>query len=107
LEARKCFQDAVAIDENFAEAVSNIGVTYFNEVRELNQKATTDNKDPKYKAQQEELKAKLLETKGYFDKVQTLAPGNPDLWEAKLNNINSLLDVVNTNLSEIAKRDKK
>lgn len=107
LEARAKFEDAIKIDENFVEAIANIGVTHFNEVRVLNQNAITDNKDPKYKAQQEELKTKLTETKGFFEKVQSLAPTQPSLWESKLENINSLLEVVNTNLAEIAKRDKK
>lgn len=107
LEARAKFEEALKIDENFVEAIANIGVTHFNEVRVLNQNATTDNKDPKYKAQQEELKTKLTETKGFFEKVQSLAPTHPSLWESKLENINALLEVVNTNLAEIAKRDKK
>lgn len=105
--ARECFQKAVELDENFVEAISNIGVTHFNEVRELNQKATTDNKAANYKSQQEELKSKLTETRGFFERVQALAPERPDLWEAKLESIDNLLQVVNTNLSEIAKRDKK
>ena len=106
-EARKSFEDAVAIDPNFIEAISNIGVTYFNEVRDLNEKATTDNKAANYKAQQEELKAKLTQTKEYFDKVQALAPDRSDLWQSKLDNINTLIEIVDKNLSEIAKRNKK
>ena len=106
-EARKSFEDAVAIDPNFIEAISNIGVTYFNEVRILNEKATTDNKAANYKAQQEELKAKLIQTKEYFEKVQTLAPDRSDLWQSKLDNINTLVEIVDKNLSEIAKRNKK
>lgn len=105
-EARKCFEDAVRLDSAFVEAISNIGVTYFNEVRTLNEKATTDNRAANYKAQQEELKAKLVQTKEYFDKAQALAPDRPELWQSKLDNINALIEVVNRNLSEIAKRDK-
>lgn len=107
MEARKNFEKAVEIDPNFVEAIANIGVTYFNEVRTLNEKATTDNKAANYKAQQEELKAKLAQTKEYFDKVQALAPERPDLWESKQNNINDLIEIVEKNLSEVAKRDKK
>ncbi len=106
-EARKCFENAVKFDSVFVEAISNIGVTYFNEVRTLNEKATTDNKAANYKAQQEELKAKLTQTKEYFDKAQALSPDRPELWESKLDNINSLIEIVDKNLSEIAKRDKK
>ena len=105
-EARKCFEDAVGIDPNFVEAISNVGVTYFNEVRILNEKATTDNKAANYKSQQEELKAKLEQTKEYFNKVQTIAPDRPELWQAKLDNINTLIEIVDKNLSEIAKRNQ-
>lgn len=107
VEARNCFNDACKIDENFVEAISNIGVTYFNEVRELNQKATTDNRAANYKSQQEELKAKLTETRQYFQRVQTLAPERSELWQSKLESIDNLLNVVETNLAEIAKRNKK
>lgn len=105
-EARKCFEDAVGIDPNFVEAISNVGVTYFNEVRILNEKATTDNKAANYKSQQEELKAKLEQTKEYFNKVQTIASDRPELWQAKLDNINTLIEIVDKNLSEIAKRNQ-
>ena len=87
--------------------LANIGVIHFNEIRVLNQKATLDNKDPKYKSQQQELKDKLTETREYFAKVQELAPDRTDLWQSKLENIDEFLSVINKNLSEIAKRDKK
>lgn len=106
-EALECFNKALEIDPNFVEAIANVGVVHFNEIRELNQKATTDNKDPKYKAQQNELKEKLTVTRQYFAKVQELVPDNPALWQEKLQNIDNLIDVVENNLKEVAKRDKK
>lgn len=106
-EALECYQKALEIDPEFVEAVSNVGVVHFNEIRDLNQKATTNNRDPKYKAQQQELKEKLTETRAYFEKVKELAPDKVDLWQNKLDNIDELISVVNTNLSEVAKRDKK
>ncbi len=106
-EARQCFETAIKIDSAFVEAVSNLGVTYFNEVRTLNSKATTDNKAANYKSQQLELKAMLQKTKGYFEQAQAISPDRPDLWQSKLDNINELIEVVDKNLSEIAKRDKK
>ncbi len=106
-EARQCFETAVKIDSAFVEAISNLGVTYFNEVRTLNSKATTDNKAANYKSQQLELKAMLQKTKGYFEQAQAISPDRPDLWQSKLDNINELIEVVDKNLSEIAKRDKK
>jgi tetratricopeptide (TPR) repeat protein len=106
-EARQCFETAIKIDSAFVEAISNLGVTYFNEVRTLNSKATTDNKAANYKSQQLELKAMLQKTKGYFEQAQAISPDRPDLWQSKLDNINELIEVVDKNLSEIAKRDKK
>ena len=84
-----------------------MGVVNFNEIRDLNQKATTNNRDPQYKAQQQELKDKLTSTRVYFAKVQELAPDRSDLWQNKLDNIDELISVVDKNLSEVAKRDKK
>jgi DNA replicative helicase MCM subunit Mcm2 (Cdc46/Mcm family) len=84
-----------------------VGVLNFNEVRDLNQKATTNNRDPQYKAQQQQLKDKLTSTRAYFAKVQELAPDRSDLWQNKLDNIDELISVVDRNLSEVAKRDKK
>ncbi len=104
-ESRTYFEKAIEIDSTFVDAVSNLGVTYFNDVRTLNQKATTNNNDPNYKAQQEELKVKLTETRIYFQRVQELAPERPSLWQSRLETIDELLNTVESNLTEIAKRD--
>ena len=106
-EARECFKQALAIDPDFVDAVANLGVLNFNEIRDLNQKATTNNRDPKYRAQQQELKDKLTANRADFEKVQQLAPERSDLWQEKLESIDHLISVVDNNLSEIAKRDKK
>ena len=106
-EALASFNKALEIDPNFVEAIANVGVVNFNEIRDLNQKATTNNRDPQYKSQQQELKDKLTTTRVYFAKVQELAPDRSDLWQSKLDNIDELISVVDKNLSEIAKRDKK
>lgn len=106
-EAMQCFNKSLEIDPEFVEAIANVGVLNFNEIRELNQKATTDNRDPKYKEQQQQLKDKLTTTRAYFEKVQMLAPEKSELWQDKLANIDNLISVVDTNLAEVAKRDKK
>ena len=106
-EALECFKKAIEIDPDFVDAIANVGVVNFNEIRVLNQKATTNNRDPQYKAQQQELKDKLTTTRTYFAKVQELAPDRSDLWQSKLDNIDELISVVEKNLSEVAKRDKK
>ena len=54
-----------------------------------------------------QLKDKLTSTRAYFAKVQELAPDRSDLWQNKLDNIDELISVVDRNLSEVAKRDKK
>ena len=106
-EALASFNKALEIDPEFVDAIANVGVLNFNEVRDLNQKATTNNRDPQYKAQQQQLKDKLTSTRAYFAKVQELAPDRSDLWQNKLDNIDELISVVDRNLSEVAKRDKK
>ena len=106
-EALASFNKALEIDPGFVDAIANVGVVNFNEIRVLNQKATTNNRDPQYKAQQQELKDKLTTTRTYFAKVQELAPDRSDLWQSKLDNIDELISVVEKNLSEVAKRDKK
>ncbi len=107
LEALAEFNKALEIDSQFVEAKANIGVLKFNELRDLNQKAITNNKDPKYKAQQLELKGKLEEAKKIFEDVANLAPDKTDLWQGKLEQINNLINVIDSNLAEVAKRDKK
>lgn len=101
------FNKALELDSQFVEAKANVGVLKFNEIRDLNQKAITNNKDPKYKAQQLELKGKLEEAKSIFNDVANLAPDKTDLWQDKLEQINNLISVIDNNLAEVAKRDKK
>lgn len=100
------FNKALELDTAFVEAKANVGVLKFNEIRDLNQKAITDNKDPKYKAQQQELKSKLEEAKSIFNDVANMAPDKEALWQDKLEQINNLIGIIDNNLAEVAKRDK-
>jgi len=106
-EARACFEKALSLDENFVDAKYNVAVLNFSKISAFNAKAVVDNKDPKYKSQQQELMQMLTDNRAEFAKIQELASGKPDLWQSKLEQIDHLIDIVDTNLKEVAKRDKK
>ena len=106
-EARKCFETALEKDPSFVDAKYNIAVLDFSKVSAFNANAILDNKDPKYKGQQQELMQMLTNSRKQFAELQELAPEKPDLWEAKLEQIDHLIGIVENNLAEVAKRDKK
>lgn len=106
-EARKCFETALEKDPNFVDAKYNIAVLDFSKVSAFNANAILDNKDPKYKSQQQELLQMLTNSRKQFAEIQELAPGKPDLWNSKLEQIDHLIGIVESNLAEVAKRDKK
>ena len=74
------FKKAVAADPNYAEAYSNIGLSYLLKAQAYADKAPTDVNDPKYKEAQATLKKFYEDAKPYYEKARALKPDQQDLW---------------------------
>lgn len=67
-------------DPNYAEAYSNLGLIYCLQAQDFSEKATTDVNDPKYKEDQNTLKAFYEKAKPCYEKARSLKPDQKDLW---------------------------
>ncbi len=74
------FKKAIAIDPEYAEAYSNIGLSYLLKAQEYADKSTSDVNDPKYAEAQETIKKFYEEAKPYYEKARALKPDQQDLW---------------------------
>lgn len=78
--AIKYYVKTTDVDSNYAEAYSNLGLVYCLQAQDFSEKATTDVNDPKYKEDQETLKAFYEKAKPYYEKARELKPDQRDLW---------------------------
>lgn len=90
-EAREDFDKAIALDENFVEAIYNKGVSYVNELISLH--LTTDTKSKDYQKTLEQARTYYKEAQPLFEKVRELAPSRKDLWAENLRSIYYNLDM--------------
>jgi tetratricopeptide (TPR) repeat protein len=90
-EAREDFDKAIALDENFVEALYNKGVSYVNELISLH--LTTDTKSKDYQKTLEQARTYYKEAQPLFEKVRELAPSRKDLWAENLRSIYYNLDM--------------
>ena len=74
------FKKAIAVDPEYVEAYSNIGLAYLMKAQEFVEKATTDINDPKYAENQATLKKFYEEAKPFYEKARALKPEQKDLW---------------------------
>ncbi|MBQ0089724.1 MAG: tetratricopeptide repeat protein [Prevotellaceae bacterium] len=107
--ARDAFKKAIELDSSFANAYYNLGVTYVNEFRELNEKIPTSFRDPKYIDGQKQALALCEKAKENFEQVSILAPEQANLWQAKLDNVNHNIEAINGNIKRVSdyQRSKK
>ncbi|MDO4164296.1 MAG: tetratricopeptide repeat protein [Bacteroides sp.] len=68
------------IDPNYAEAYSNLGLIYCLQAQDFSEKTTTDVNDPKYKEDQNTLKAFYEKARPCYEKARALKPDQKDLW---------------------------
>lgn len=74
------YEKTIAVDPNYAEAYSNLGLIYCLQAQDFSEKATADVNDPKYKEDQVVLKGFYEKAQPYYEKARELKPDNKDLW---------------------------
>ena len=79
-KAIEYYQKTTEIDPNYAEAYSNLGLVYCLQAQDFSEKSTTDVNDPKYKEDQETLKAFYEKAKPCYEKARQLQPEKKELW---------------------------
>lgn len=79
-KAIEFYTKTTEVDPNYAEAYSNLGLIYCLQAQDFSEKATTDVNDPKYKDDQNTLKAFYEKAKPNYEKARALKPDQRDLW---------------------------
>lgn len=79
-KAIEFYTKTTEVDPNYAEAYSNLGLIYCLQAQDFSEKATTDVNDPKYKDDQNVLKAFYEKAKPNYEKARALKPDQKDLW---------------------------
>ncbi|MDD3037635.1 tetratricopeptide repeat protein [Bacteroides sp.] len=74
------YKKAIAIDPEYVEAYSNIGLAYLMKAQAYADKATTDINDPKYAQDQAIVKKIYEDAKPFYEKARALKPDQKDLW---------------------------
>jgi tetratricopeptide (TPR) repeat protein len=74
------YEKATQLDPTYADAFSNLGLTYVLKAQVLSEKATTNVNSPKYKQDQAAIKALYEKARPYYEKARELKPDNKDLW---------------------------
>lgn len=100
--AIEAYKAAIAINPNYAEANSNLGLVYCLLARDFGEKASYDMKSAQYKKDQETLRNYYRQAKPYYEKVRELKPEKKELW---LNGLHSIYYMLNMGpeLEEIEK----
>ena len=74
------YQKTIEVDPTYAEAYSNLGLIYCVQAQDFSETATSDVNDPKYKEDQETLKAFYEKAKPNYEKARQLKPDQKELW---------------------------
>lgn len=74
------YDKAIQLDPAYADALSNLGLTYVLKAQSVSDKATTNVNSPKYKQDQAAIKALYEKARPYYEKARQLKPDNKDLW---------------------------
>ncbi|HET9570076.1 MAG TPA: tetratricopeptide repeat protein [Bacteroidales bacterium] len=77
-EAKKCYQQSIDLDPNFAEALGNMGRIYYNKAVEDLTAINTIRDDKKYKQEKAKLKSSFQLPLPYFEKAYQLNPNERD-----------------------------
>ena len=78
--AIEAYKKTIAADPNYAEAYSNLALSYCQQALEFGEKATSDLNDPKYQEEQAKIKQFYENAKPYCEKARQLKPDNKELW---------------------------
>jgi len=73
-----CYEKAIEIDPNFADALGSIGRIYYNKAVEELQKVNEIKDDKKYKAEKTKLKVSFEKARPYFEKALQQSPNDKD-----------------------------
>ncbi|WP_321480287.1 tetratricopeptide repeat protein [uncultured Bacteroides sp.] len=79
-KAIEYYKKTIAIDPEYAEAYSNLGLIYCLQAQDYANKTTADINDPKYKKEQAAIKKFYEEARPYYEKARELKPDQKDLW---------------------------
>lgn len=79
-KAIEFYKKTIEIDPKYAEAYSNLGLVYCLQAQDFSEKATADMNDPKYKEDQNTLKAFYEKALPCYDKARELKPDQKELW---------------------------
>ena len=74
------YKKTIAVDPNYAEAYSNLGLVYVQKAQDFADNATTDMNSPQYAQEQEVIRKLYEEAKPYYEKTRELKPDQQDLW---------------------------
>jgi tetratricopeptide (TPR) repeat protein len=74
------YKKTIAVDPNYAEAYSNLGLVYVQKAQEFADNATADMNNPKYAKEQETIKRFYEDAKPCYEKARELKPEQQDLW---------------------------
>jgi len=77
-EAIKCYEKALELDPNFADAMGNIGRIYYNHAVEELERVNSIKDDRTYLKEKVKMKALFEKPKPYFEKARTFSPEERD-----------------------------
>ncbi len=77
-EAMKCYEKAIELDPELADALGSIGRIYYNNAVEELQRVNEIKDDKKYKVEKNKLKASFEKAKPYLEKAHKLEPNFKD-----------------------------
>ncbi|MCR4765006.1 MAG: hypothetical protein K5856_02370 [Bacteroidaceae bacterium] len=79
-DALTFYKRSIDANPNYAEAYSNVGLVYCLQAQDFSTQVTTDIKDPRYTADQDELKSYYQKALPYYEKARELKPNVRSLW---------------------------
>lgn len=102
-QAIEFYKKTIEVDPTYAEAYSNMGLTYWAQAVEYESKLTMNLNDPKYKAEQVKIKKFYENAKPCFEKAKELKPQNKELWLNGLYQVYYKLGIGGPVFDELAK----
>jgi len=90
--AIEAYEAAIAINPNYTDAHSNLGLVYCTLARDIQEKTTTDYRSTKYKKDQELIKDYFRKAMPHYEKVRELEPAEQKKW---LNGLYSIYYMLN------------
>ena len=79
-KAIEFYKKTIEVDPTYADAYSYLGLVYCLQAQDFSEKSTTDVNDPKYKEDQNTLRAFYENAKPNYEKARELKPDQKNLW---------------------------